>query len=203
MIHTARDQLTRFALLDLLCRNRKNRKHLSHDLYNHVRHPCGRRHFDICLQSPEEVLYLIKDASECILAFGNGLCSLRETSPTADDAKELKLTERRTLIPVKITPAGGNPCTTQSISDRVRIDLSHSETYQTNTRTNGSRKTVEYIDRRIEPFGQFVVGTTGVIEAGDLFSKQSEDSIGRIAGFEFGKQWMGTEVFVGLPLVGL
>lgn len=61
------------------------------------------------------------------------------------------------------------------------------ETYHTNTRANGSRKPVEYIDCRIEPFGQSVMGTTGVVGVGDLSSKQSEDGVGRIAGFEFGE----------------
>jgi hypothetical protein len=61
------------------------------------------------------------------------------------------------------------------------------ETYHTDTRTNGSRKTVEYIDCGIKPFGQSVMGTTGVVGVGDLSSKQSEDGVGRIAGSEFGK----------------
>ena len=77
MTHTPRDQLTRSTLLDLLCRNGKDRKYLGHDLYDHVHHPCSWWHSDICLQSTEEVLYTIKDASECTVAFGNGLCCLR------------------------------------------------------------------------------------------------------------------------------
>ena len=75
------------------------------------------------------------------------------------------------------------------------------ETYHTDTCANRSRKPVEYIDCGIEPFGQSIMGTAGVVRVRDLSSEQSEDGVGRIAGFEFGKYRVGMEIFVGFPLV--
>lgn len=45
------------------------------------------------------------------------------------------------------------------------------------------------------------MGTAGVVGVRDLSSEQSEDGVGRIAGFEFGKYRVGMEIFVGFPLV--
>lgn len=46
---------------------------------------------------------------------------------------------------------------------------------------------MEDVDSRVEPFGQSLVGITGLIEPGDLFSKDREDGIGRMTGFKLGK----------------
>ena len=45
------------------------------------------------------------------------------------------------------------------------------------------------------------MGTAGVVGVRDLSLEQSEDGVGRIAGFEFGKYRVGMEIFVGFPLV--
>ena len=103
------DGLTCSALLDLLCCDGKDQKYLNHDLYDHVRHPCGRRHLDIGLEALEEVFNALKDVNEYVLASGSGLSRLKESVATKSNVAEPKmtLTERRTPIPVKITAAGG------------------------------------------------------------------------------------------------
>jgi hypothetical protein len=40
-----------------------------------------------------------------------------------------------------------------------------------------------------------------VVKRRDLLSKHSEDGVWRVAGFEFGEHWMGTEILFGLFLV--
>jgi len=108
---TGTGELTRSALLDLLCRDGKNRKHLNHDFDDHVCHPCRRWHFDIRLKTPEEVLDPLEDFGEYILAIGNGLSRLPVGASDVRKANvnepKMTLTERRTPIPVKMTPAGG------------------------------------------------------------------------------------------------
>jgi len=74
-------------------------------------------------------------------------------------------------------------------------------TCQANTASNDSRKRAEDIDGGIQPFGQFVIGTTRLIEPGNLFVKYAEDGIRRITVLEFVKKRMGTEIFLGLLLV--
>ena len=76
MLYTARDQLTRSVLFDFLCHNRKNGKHLDHDFDYYVCHPRGWWHFDICLQSPEEVFYALEDRDEYALIIRDGLSRL-------------------------------------------------------------------------------------------------------------------------------
>ena len=115
-MHTTRDRLTRSALLNLLRGDGKNGKHLNNNLHNHVHHPGGRWQFDVRVQPSEEVFYALENASECNSAGGIGLRRLRETSATARNIKESKiLTERRTPIPVNITPAGGYICIAMNI----------------------------------------------------------------------------------------
>jgi len=69
----------------------------------------------------------------------------------------------------------------------IGSQTSHVETDQTNAPTNGLGKVVDDIDGGIEPFGQFVLDVTGLVQLRDLLSKCSEDGTGRIAGFKFGK----------------
>ena len=75
------------------------------------------------------------------------------------------------------------------------------ETCQADTASNDARKRAEDIDGGIEPLRQFVIGTTRLVEPGNLLIKYAEDGIWRMTGLEFVEQWMGTEIFLGLLLV--
>jgi len=96
----------------------------------------------------------------------------------------MMLTERRMPIPVKITPAIGYNCTAIDITSG-RVNRKTLRTYHTNTPANGSGERAQNIHGRIEPFGQFLICTTRLIEARDVVLERGEDVIGRIAGFEF------------------
>ena len=71
------EQLTCPALLDLLRRDRQNRKHLNHNLSNYVHHFWCRRHLSIVFKASEKILYAFKDVDESILACSNILGCLR------------------------------------------------------------------------------------------------------------------------------
>ena len=77
-IHTISDQLTRSALFQLLCSDRKNTKHLNHDFDYYVCHSRSWWHFHVCLQPSEEVFYSLEDRYECVLTIGNCLSRLGE-----------------------------------------------------------------------------------------------------------------------------
>ena len=111
------------------------------------------------------------------------------------------LTERRTPIPVKIAAAGCD--TWMSIKYQIWNDFIPElfGTCQTNTASNDSRKRAEDIDNGIEPLCQLVIGTTRLVETGNLFVKYAEDGIWRMTVLEFVEEWMGTEIFLGLLLV--
>lgn len=51
------------------------------------------------------------------------------------------------------------------------------ETYEANVRTNGRRKCVKHLRSRTHPLFRPVPATLKLIKAGDLLSKDSEDSI--------------------------
>jgi len=53
---SSREMLTPSSLLDLRCRDGKDREHFNHDLYDHVRHCRSRRHVFIRLEPLEEIL---------------------------------------------------------------------------------------------------------------------------------------------------
>ena len=82
---------------------------MNHDLHDHVGHPCRRWNFDIGLKPSKEILDTLKYVREHILAGRNGLGRLRECGCLGRRSNGIEkiLTERRTPIPVKITPAGG------------------------------------------------------------------------------------------------
>ena len=75
------------------------------------------------------------------------------------------------------------------------------ETCQANPASHDSRKRAEDIDGGTQPLGQFVVGTTRLVEPGNLFIKCGEDGIWGITILEFVEQRMGTEIFLGLLFV--
>ena len=71
------EQLTRPALLDLLCRNRQNRKDLNHDLSDYAHHFRCRRHLSIIFKASKKILYAFEDVDESVLACSNILECLR------------------------------------------------------------------------------------------------------------------------------
>ena len=86
---------------------------------------------------------------------------------------------------------------------QIRNDF-HTEgfgTCQANTASNDSRKRAEDIDGGIEPFRQFIIGTTRLVEPGNLLIKYAEDGIWGSTALEFVEQRMGTEIFLCLLLV--
>ena len=88
------------------------------------------------------------------------------------------------------------------ISDPERIQHEISGTCQTNTTSDDSRKREQDIDRGIQPPDQFVIGTTRLVEVGNLFVKYFEDGIWRMTVLESVEQRVGTEIFLGLLFVG-
>jgi len=74
-------------------------------------------------------------------------------------------------------------------------------TCQANTASNDSRKRAEDIDGGIQPLGQLVIGTTRLVEPGNLFIKCFEDGIWRMTVLEFVEERMGTEIFLCLLLI--
>jgi hypothetical protein len=60
-------RLTRESLINLLCRDGEDRQYLNHDLYDGVRHCCGRLNFCIRHQPPEKLLYTLENIHEQVL----------------------------------------------------------------------------------------------------------------------------------------
>src|SRR5712671_7033884 len=61
------NQLTQWPTFHFLCRDRKDRQHLDHNLNNHVRHSCSRREDSVYLKSAEETFDAIKDVDYLFL----------------------------------------------------------------------------------------------------------------------------------------
>ena len=101
----------------------KDAKHLNHNLHDRIRQSRGRWDLDIGLQSSKDVLYALEEVNECSSTSTDTLSGLRYQDVTIA-RKEIMdmLTERRTPMPVNITPTGGYA--SKSISDyRSRADL--------------------------------------------------------------------------------
>ena len=73
--------------------------------------------------------------------------------------------------------------------------------HQPNTLAKRVRKRIENIDSRGDPFCESVFAVLGLAKPGDLFSKDSEDSLGGIAGLKRGKERMRGQVFLRLSFV--
>ena len=86
---------------------------------------------------------------------------------------------------MKITAAGWDTCTPIKYQIRNDFDPELFGTCQANTASNDSRKRAEDIDGGIQPLGQFVIGTTRLVEPGNLLIKHPEDGIWRITVLEF------------------
>jgi hypothetical protein len=95
--------------MDLFCCDGEDRKYFDHDFHNYVRHSRGPRNSNIDLQSPKNVFYALEKAQEKVSTTANGASGLICQNITIARERESVeiLTERRTPMPVKITPAGG------------------------------------------------------------------------------------------------
>jgi len=60
--------LTRPTLLDLLCRNPKNRQDLHHDFYHHIHHFGSRWHLRVDFEASEKVFNTFEYVNESFLA---------------------------------------------------------------------------------------------------------------------------------------
>ena len=73
--------------------------------------------------------------------------------------------------------------------------------YQANSFSEGIRKGAEDIDRRVEPFGQAVIGTLRAIELLDLLLKHCENATGSVASLELSSEWVPKEVLLCASLI--
>ena len=108
-----------------------------------------------------------------------------------------------------MTPAGGYAFKVQILevshpTSEFGLDV-QSGTYQAHTVPDGRGKCDEDFDRRIKPLCQLVViiVASRLIERRYFLPKRVEDGVGRVAIFELGKEWMGSEVFPGLLPINL
>ena len=113
------------------------------------------------------------------------------------------LTERRTLIPVKITAAGWDTCMKIKYQTRTTLTLSTFGTCQANTTSNDSRKRAEDIDGGIQPLCQLVIGGTRLVEPGNLLVKYTEDGVWRMTGLKFVEERMRAEILFDFLLVSI
>ena len=96
-------------LFDLFCRDGKDIKNFDHDFHDYVRHSRGLRDFDINLQSPEDIFYALEEAKEEISTSTNstGCLGVQDVTMARGGESVERPTERRTPMPVKMTPTGG------------------------------------------------------------------------------------------------
>ena len=99
-------------MLDLLRRDRQNRKDLNHDLSDYVHHFRCRRHLSIVFKASEKILYVFEDVDESVLACSNILDCLRILSVNFARAKVLR----------RIALKGGHRLQQRSLS-LVRIPI--------------------------------------------------------------------------------
>ena len=77
------------------------------------------------------------------------------------------------------------------------------DTYQANTGSKNVREGIENVDGWIQPFRPSLIGTPGLIKPLELFLKDSDDGIGRVAGLELSGEWMCTQIVLCLFVVGV
>ena len=95
------------------------------------------------------------------------------------------LTETRTPIPAKITVAGGNAC--KKISKQKFPTTKYLSIHQPNSLANCIGKRVQNIHSWGNPFREPVVASPGLVECGDLISKDGEDCLRGFARLKTGK----------------
>jgi hypothetical protein len=89
-----REQLTHFSLLELLCCEGKDEKHLNHDIYDDIRHFRGRGQFDVGLKSSEYVFNAFEYVHEHALAGLYALNCLKNLVKTVHKKTEQEITHR-------------------------------------------------------------------------------------------------------------
>ena len=106
-------ELTCSLSFDLLGRDGDDREYLGHDPHKYVRHFGGQRNLSINSEPLEEALDALKQFDECIVARADIFCRLCNDGVRRGPGivYEKIQTERRTPIPAKTTPAGGNAFT--------------------------------------------------------------------------------------------
>jgi hypothetical protein len=114
--------LTHSALLDLLCRDPKNRENLDHYLDDYIHHLRGWRHLCVGLEASEKHFNALEDVDKSVLTFPNILSCLTGVGIAVSSQKVVRKeslhTERRTPTPANITLAGENTC---QMNMRARI----------------------------------------------------------------------------------
>jgi hypothetical protein len=78
--YTPPHQLTESSTLHFLCRDRKDRQHLNHNLNDHVAHSHSRCDASIYLEPAEEIFNAAKDVDELVLASARIFNRLRSVS---------------------------------------------------------------------------------------------------------------------------
>jgi hypothetical protein len=109
-------------------------------------------------------------------------------------------TERRIPTPTKITFAGEKTYYVFKDTD-LAGSLACRGAYQANTFSEGIRKGTKDIDRRVEPFGQAVIGTLRPIEVLDLLLKHSSNAAGGVACLELGSERVVKKVLLCSSLI--
>ena len=72
-------QHTRFALLNLLCRNRENGKYFDQNFHHNVHHSCSWWNLDRNFESSEEVFDALKEVNKYLLVSADSRSYLKQT----------------------------------------------------------------------------------------------------------------------------
>ena len=116
---------TQFSPSDLLRHDPKDREDLNHDLYDDVRHSCGR--LDVCVffKTLKKVFHAAKQVDKSILASANILDGLSDVFCYDDShaTSGKRLTWRRTPMPAKIALEAGNTYHTRQRLDLAQINV--------------------------------------------------------------------------------
>ena len=110
-----------------------------------------------------------------------------------------KPTTRRIPIPENIIVVGGN--TLRSMLWHRRVTRVVAVTHQANALAKGGRERVEDIHGWIEPLSESLIAALGLVQFIGFHFKYGEDGLRRGAGIDLGSEWVGSQVFSGLPLI--
>jgi hypothetical protein len=80
MVKYTSHQLTESSTLRFLCRDRKDRQHLNHNLDNYVAHSPGRCDTSIHLKPTEKTFDAVEDVDKLVLASARIFCRLGSAS---------------------------------------------------------------------------------------------------------------------------
>jgi hypothetical protein len=87
--YTPPHQLTESSMIHLLCRDRKDRQHLNHNLNDQVTHFPSRCDASIYLNPTEEMFNAVKDIDKLVLAGARSLSSLGSASKYVTQGKDV------------------------------------------------------------------------------------------------------------------